>query len=65
MVFDLPDIVEAQGIGQLDLVERVLEQLQLQAFGPRPGKLVFIEDAKSHRRPDPQVLSLIINAFGK
>ncbi len=37
VVLDLPDVVEAQPVGQLDLVEGVLEQLLLQPFASRAG----------------------------
>ena len=35
VVLDLPDVVDAEPVGQLDLVERVLEQLVLAVLGPR------------------------------
>ena len=53
VVFDLPDVVEAQSVGQLDLVEGVLEQLVLVALFPWPGNLVLVEDAELHRS-DPR-----------
>jgi hypothetical protein len=48
VVLHLPDIVEAELVGQLHLVEGVLEQLLLQPLGPGTGQLVFVKDAKSH-----------------
>ena len=48
MVLDLPDVVEAEPVGQLDLIERVLEQFQLQPFGPRPWELMLVEDPELH-----------------
>ncbi len=36
VVLDFPGEVDAQLVGQLDLGERVLEQLELRAFDPRP-----------------------------
>ena len=53
VVLDLPDVVEAQLVGQLDLVERVLEQLVLRPVGPGPRQLVFVEDAEAHRASLP------------
>ena len=43
MVLDLPGIVEAKLVCQLDLVERILQQIVLGVLGPRPRKLVFVE----------------------
>jgi hypothetical protein len=49
VVLDLPGVVDPQAVGQLDLVEGVLEQAQLAAGFSRPRKLVFIENAEFHR----------------
>jgi len=35
MVLDLPDVVDAESVGELDLVERVLIEKQLGNPGPR------------------------------
>ena len=51
VVLDLPDVVEAEAVGQLDLLEGVLEQAVLVAVLPGPGDLVLVEDAELHRRP--------------
>ncbi len=48
VMLDLPSVVDAEPIGQLDLGQRVLEQLQLGAVVPGPGELVLIEDAELH-----------------
>jgi len=59
----LPDVVDAQAIGQLDLRQRVLEQTMLGAGCPGPRQLVFVQKSESawlyssvsgpsrHRRP--------------
>src|SRR6266568_6224265 len=49
VVLDLPGIVDAQAIGQLHLIERVLEELKLAAGLPRPRELMLVEDAEFHR----------------
>jgi hypothetical protein len=36
VVLDLPRVVDAEAIGELDLIERVLEQPELGALVPRP-----------------------------
>ena len=48
VVLDLPHVVDAEPVGELDLVERVLEQPVLVAVAPRPGQLVLVEDAELH-----------------
>jgi hypothetical protein len=49
MVLDLPDVVDAESVGELDLVERVLieKQLGIQASGLR--QLVLVENPEFHR----------------
>src|SRR3954451_2891215 len=49
VVLDLPDVVEADAVGQLDLVERIGDQLSLGVLGPRARELVLVEDAEAHR----------------
>ena len=48
VVLDLPHVVDAELVGELDLLERVLEQLVLGVVGPRPRQLVLVEDAELH-----------------
>src|SRR5207245_780639 len=48
VVLDLPREVVAQPIGELDLVERLLQQPILAALVPRPGELVLVEDPEPH-----------------
>jgi hypothetical protein len=50
VVLDAPRVVEAEAIGQLDLRERVLEQLVLASLLPGAGKLQLVEDADLHGR---------------
>ena len=47
VVLDLPHVVEADAVGQLHLVERVLEQLVLVVGVPGPRQLVLVEDAEA------------------
>jgi hypothetical protein len=48
MVLHLPAVVDAETVGQLDLLQRVLEEPVL--VGGRPGawELVLVEDPESH-----------------
>src|SRR4051794_31036949 len=48
VVFDLPHVVDAERVGELDLLQRVLDELVLGTFVPRAGKLVFVEDPELH-----------------
>src|SRR6202158_3895871 len=64
MVLDLPGIVDAELVGEFDLIERLLKQLVLVALVPRPRKLVFVENAEFHGRslariPQKPALDLI------
>ena len=43
-----PGVIDAELVGQFDLVERVLEQLELVAVLPRTRQLVLVEDAEFH-----------------
>src|SRR3954469_18212047 len=49
VVFDLPRVVDAERVGVLDLVERILDQAVLGIIRPRTRQLVFVEDAELHR----------------
>src|SRR5579862_1240086 len=49
VMLDFPNVGEAELVRQLDLIERVLNQLQLAFFLPRARELMFIEESKSHR----------------
>src|SRR5262249_38589092 len=48
MVLDLPGVFDAELVGELDLIERILEQLELGPLGPWPGQLVLVENAELH-----------------
>ena len=48
VVLDLPHVVDAEGVGELDLLQRVLDQLLLAALLPRAGVLVLVEDPELH-----------------
>jgi len=48
VVLDFPRVVDAEPVGQLDLAEGVLEELELAAFRPRARKLMLVEDAEAH-----------------
>src|SRR5690606_18357688 len=51
VVLDLPDVVEAELVRELDLLERVLEQPVLAVLVPRPWELVLVEDPELHVSP--------------
>ncbi len=51
MVLDEPEVVDAEPVGQLDLLEGVGEQAVLVAGFPRPWELVLVEDPESHGGP--------------
>ena len=53
VVLDLPHVVEAEAVGQLHLVERVLEELVLVVGVPGAGELVLVEEAEAHRASAP------------
>jgi len=48
VMLDLPRVVVAQPVGQLDLGQRILQQLVLARRPPRPGQLMLVEDAELH-----------------
>src|SRR4051794_39515993 len=48
MVLDLPGVVIAEPVGQFDLIERVLIQLQLAAGLPWARQLQLVENAEFH-----------------
>src|SRR5258708_8216348 len=60
MVLDLPDVIEAEPVGELDLIERVLIKPALGIVIPRTAgelrQLVFVEQTEFHWR-----LTLSIN----
>ena len=48
VVLDLPDASRCRAIGELALLERVLEQLVLGLFAPGSGQLMLVEEAEPH-----------------
>ncbi len=50
MVLDFPGVVDAELVGEFDLVERLLEQPVFVALVPRPRQLVLVENAEFHDR---------------
>ena len=48
VVLDLPRVVEAEPVGQLDLVEGLVEEPVLVVLAPRLGELVLVEDPELH-----------------
>src|SRR5437763_16023405 len=48
VMLDLPGEVDADPIGELHLVERLLKQPELCAFGPRPRQLMLVENPEPH-----------------
>ena len=50
VVLDLPHGVEPEPVGELDLVERVAQQLLLGVRVPRARELVLVEDPEAHAR---------------
>ena len=58
VVLGAPDVVIAEAVGQLGLLERVGEDPVLAVLVPRPGDLQFEEDAEFHVVPPSAILSL-------
>jgi hypothetical protein len=50
MVLDFPGVVDAEFIGEFDLIERLLKQPVLVAIVPRPRQLMLVENAEFHGR---------------
>ena len=51
VVLDLPHVVDAEPVGELALLERVLDQRVLGVFLPRARELVLVEDPELHAGP--------------
>ena len=49
-MLDFPGVIDAEPVGEFDLVERVLEQPVLVAVVPRPRQLMLVENAEFHGR---------------
>ena len=54
VVLHQPRVVEAEAVGQLDLLERLAEHSLLVIVGPRARHLVLEEQAELHREPLPE-----------
>jgi hypothetical protein len=48
VVLDLPHVLDAEPVGELDLFERVVDERLLARLIPRPAHLVLVEDAELH-----------------
>jgi hypothetical protein len=48
VMLDLPGVVVAELVGELNLAERILQELVLARGTPRPRELVLVEDAEFH-----------------
>jgi len=51
MVLDLPDVIDADPVGEFDLLKRVAIEPLLGVFFPRLRQLVLIEKPELHRLP--------------
>ena len=47
-MLDFPCMVDAELVGKLHLIERILKQLQLVAVFPGARQLMFVENTKAH-----------------
>ncbi len=47
-MLDLPHGVQADAVGELDLLERVLHEPVLAVVAPRARELVLVEEAEAH-----------------
>src|SRR5438105_302864 len=50
MMLDFPGVVDAEFVGELDLIERLLKQPVPGAIVPRPRQLMLVENAEFHGR---------------
>src|SRR5271166_4307633 len=48
VVFDLPGEIDADAVGELNLIERLAEQFQFVAVVPGTRQLVLVEDSEAH-----------------
>ena len=48
VVLDLPGEVDAEPVGELDLVESLLKESELVPVSPRARQLMLVEDAEFH-----------------
>jgi hypothetical protein len=52
VVLDLPHLVEAHAVGELHLLERLLQQPVFFALLPRARQLVLVEEPEAHARAE-------------
>jgi hypothetical protein len=50
VVLHLPRVLDPEAVGQLDLLERVLDEAELAVGSPGARQLVLVEDAELHGR---------------
>src|SRR5215469_13440633 len=62
MMLDFPHVVDAESVGEFDLVERVLKQFLLPTRRPRTRELMLVEGAEFH---DARCCSLVFAAMGE
>jgi hypothetical protein len=48
VVLDFPDVIDAKAVGQLDLLESILQQSMLIVLRPGAGQLELVEDTEPH-----------------
>jgi hypothetical protein len=53
VMLDFPDVVDAETVGELDLVERLLIQTQLGLLAPGLRQLMLVEQSEFHRPVSP------------
>ena len=51
VMFDLPCVVKAQPVGQLDLFKSLVKKIALVALVPGPRQLEFMENSEAHVPP--------------
>ena len=65
VVLDLPDVLEAELVGELDLLEDLLEELLLVSVVPRPREVVLVEESEFHVASLLIISSTTSHAFSK
>src|SRR5262249_13314965 len=66
MVLDLPDVIDAEPVGELDLVESLLVKAQLGILAPGLRQLVLVKKSEFHlprpSLPEPRALTTVAHA---
>ena len=60
VVLHLPDVFDSERVGELDLLERVLEKHVFRVLGPGARELVLVEDAELHPAARPSVRCVLL-----